>query len=97
MLHQGVSNKPEKLARSFNFSFRYKFGDFYPIELEIKDTTYIVRYASYLDLHLKIDNEDWLRNKRYDKIDDFNFSIVNFPLICSKFQQHLYMEYISFN
>ena len=47
------------------------------------DTTYIVRSVSYLDLHLKIDNEGWLRTKRYDKIDDFNFSIVNIPFICS--------------
>ena len=37
------------------------FGDFvdhiYPIELEIKDTTYTDRSASYLDLHLEIDSE----------------------------------------
>ena len=51
---QGILNKNEKkLARSFNFTFRYiddvlsinnsRFGNFvdliYPIELEIKDTT----------------------------------------------------------
>jgi hypothetical protein len=34
-----------------------KFGDFvyriYPIELEIKNTTYTARSASYLDLYLK--------------------------------------------
>ena len=63
--------KNEKnLARSFNFTFRYiddvlslnnsRFGDsvdrIYPIELEIKDTTYIDRSASYLDLHLEIDS-----------------------------------------
>jgi hypothetical protein len=33
-----------------------RFGDFvdriYPIELEIKDTTYTDRSASYIDLHL---------------------------------------------
>jgi hypothetical protein len=29
-----------------------------PIELEIKDTTDIARYASYLDLHFETDNED---------------------------------------
>jgi hypothetical protein len=35
-----------------------KFGDFgdriYPVDLEIKDTTYTSRSASYLDLHLEI-------------------------------------------
>ena len=95
---QGLLKKNEKkLARSFNFTFRYiddvlslnnsRFGDFvdriYPIELEIKDTTDTDRSASYLDLHLEIDSEGRLRTKLYDKRDDFNFPIVNFPFICS--------------
>ena len=41
------------------------------------------RSASYLDLHLEIDNEGRLRTKLYDKRDDFNFPIVFFPVICS--------------
>ena len=64
-----------------------RFGDFvdriYPIELEIKDTTDIDRTASYLDLHLEIDSEGRFRMKLYDKRDEFNFPIVNFPFICS--------------
>ena len=58
---QGLLKKNEKkLARSFNFTFRYiddvlslnsRFGDFvdriYPIELEIEDTTDKDRSASY--------------------------------------------------
>jgi hypothetical protein len=69
----------KKLARSFNFTFRYiddvlslsnaKFGVFvdriYPIELEIEDTTDTAWSASYLDLHLEIDNEVRLRIKLY--------------------------------
>jgi hypothetical protein len=51
------------------------------IELEIKDTTDTDRFASYLDLHLDIDSEGQLRMKLYDKRDDFNFPIVNFPFI----------------
>ena len=92
-----ISNCKDSLARSFNFTFRYiddvrslnnsRFGDFgdriYPIELEIKDTTDTYRSASYLDLHLKIDSEGRLRTKLYDKWDDFNFLIVNFPCINS--------------
>ena len=89
---QGLVKKNEKkLARSFNFMFRYinvvlslnnsRFGDF--VELEIKHTTDIDRSASYLDLHLEIDSEGWLRTKLYDERDDFNFPIVNFPFICS--------------
>ena len=74
---QGLLKKNEKrLARSFNFTFRYiddvlslnnsRFGDFvyciYPIELEIKDTTDTDRSASYLDLHLEIDSEGTVKN-----------------------------------
>ena len=87
----------KKLARSFNFTFRYiddvlslsnaRVGDFvdriYPIELEIKDTTDTDRSTSYLDLHIEIDSEWWLRTKLYDKRNYFNFPIVNFPFICS--------------
>jgi hypothetical protein len=64
-----------------------RFGDFvdhiYPIELEIKDTTDTDRSASCLDLHLEIDSEGRLRTQLYDKRDDFNILIVNFPFICS--------------
>ena len=95
---QGLLKKhKKKLARSFNFTLCYiddvlsvynsRFGDFvdciYPIELEIKDTTDTDRSASYLDLHLEIHSEGLLKAKLYDKRDVFNFSIVNFPFICS--------------
>ena len=53
------------------------------IELEIKDTTDTDMSASYLDLHLEIDSEGWFRTKLYNKKDDFNFLIVNFPFICN--------------
>ena len=46
----------------------------YPVDLEI---------SSYLDLCLEIDSEDRLRKKHYDKRDDFNFSMMNFPFISS--------------
>ena len=64
-----------------------RFGDFidriYPIEFEIKETTDTDTSASYIGLHLEIDNEGRLRTKLYDKRDDFNFPIVNFPFLCS--------------
>jgi hypothetical protein len=50
-----------------------------PIERELKETTFAVRPASYLDLNLKIDSEGRLKTKRYDKRDGFNFAFVNFP------------------
>jgi hypothetical protein len=93
-IHGLLKKNEKKLARSCNFKFHNidyvlslntsRFGDcvdrIYPIELEIKDTTDTDRSASYLDLHLEIDS---LRTKLYDKRDDFNFPIVNFPFICS--------------
>ena len=64
-----LKKNEKKLARSFNFTFRYaddvlslnksRFGDLvdriYPNELKIKDTTDTDRSTSYLDLHLEID------------------------------------------
>ena len=86
-IHEILKKNVKKLARSFNFTFHYiddvlsRFGDF--VELEIRDTTNIDRSASYLDIHLEIDSEGRLRTKLYDKRDDFNCPIVNFPFICS--------------
>ena len=55
----------------------------YPIASEIKDSTDTARAASFFALHLEIDNQRRLRTKPCDKRDDFNFTIVNFPFICS--------------
>ena len=85
----------KKQSSSFNFTFRYiddvlslnnsKFGDYldiiYPEELEIKDTTDSTKFANYLDLRLEIDKNGHLITGLYDKRDDFNFPIVNFPFI----------------
>jgi len=97
-----------RLARSFNFTFRYiddvlslnnsRLGDFvdriYPIELKIKDITDTDRSASYLDLHLEIDSEGRLRKKLYNKRDDFNFPLWTFHSYVATFQQHLHMWYM---
>ena len=98
-IHGLLKKNEKKLARSFNFTFRYiddvhvlslnnfRFGDFvdsiYPIELQIKDTKETDMSALYLELHLEIDIAGRLRTKLYNKRDDFDFPIVNFPFICS--------------
>ena len=68
-----------------------KFGnyivDIYPAELEIKDTTDADHLASYLDLDLSYDRDKRLEVKLYDKRDDFNFNIVNFPFLSSNIPQ----------
>ena len=91
-IHGLLKKNEYKLARSFNFKFRYiddvislnnsRFGDFvdriYPIELEIEYITDTDRSASSLYIHLEIDDEGRLKMKLYDKRDNFNFPIVNF-------------------
>lgn len=54
------------------------------IELDIKDTTYTVKYVLYIYLHLKIDNEDRSKTNLLDKSDDSSFPVMNFPFVCSK-------------
>ena len=92
-----LDDNQQTLARPFKSTFRYKndvlplnnlrLGHFvdhiYPIELEIKDTTDTDRSASCFDLLLEIDSEGWLRTNLFDKRDNFNFPIGNFPFICS--------------
>ena len=55
----------------------------YPPELEIKDTTESNTSASYLDLLLSFCRDGQLRTSLYDKRDDFNFHITNFPFLSS--------------
>ena len=55
----------------------------YTAELEIKDTTESNTSASYLDLLLSIESDGQLRTSLYDKRDDFNLHITNFPFLSS--------------
>ena len=96
-----IKSGKRHLAKSFCFTYRYiddvlsinnpTFGDYiniiYPVELEIKDTTDADHHASYLDLLLKYDNFHRLQVKLYDKRDDFNFDLVNFPFLSSNIPQ----------
>ena len=55
----------------------------YPSELEIKGTTESNTSTSFLDLLLSIGMDGQLHTSLYDKRDDFNFHITNFPLLSS--------------
>ena len=84
------------LAQQFNYTYRYiddvlslkniKFAEYlefiYPCELEIKETTETAASSSYLDCYIYIDNGK-LTTRLYDKRDDFNLPIVNFPFLSS--------------
>jgi hypothetical protein len=86
----------KKLAVSFNHTFRYiddvlsinnpNFHNYvpliYPDELEIKDATESDIFVSYVDILLNIDSNGRLTTSLYDKRNDFDFAIVNFPVIC---------------
>ena len=63
--------------------FENYLGQMYPPELEIKDTTESNTSASYLDLLLSIGRDGQLHTSLYDKRDDFNFHITNFPFLSS--------------
>ena len=90
-------DKKIHVARAFNFIYRYiddvlsinnsRFAEFlpliYPPELAVKETTDTASSASFLDLYLEFDDSGQLSTKIYDKRDDFNFKIINFPNMCS--------------
>ena len=87
-----ISKTNMNLARKFNLCSRYiddlfvgNFPNFrehiykiYPRELEIKPEFNNTREVAYLDLKMKVVNMN-LEFSIYDKRDDFNFEIVNFP------------------
>ena len=78
-----------------------RFSDYlhriYPNELEVNDTTDNQTSASYLNLHLEIDNGGRFKTKLYDKRDDFTFPIVNFSLPVAIFQHHQRMDFTFHN
>ena len=52
----------------------------YPSELQLNKANTSDTEAAFLDLHLSIYN-DIVSTKIYDKRDDFDFQIVNFPFL----------------
>ena len=54
--------------------------------LNFKVTTESITSASYLDLLLSIGRDGQLHTSIYDKRDDFNFYITNFPFLSSNIQ-----------
>jgi hypothetical protein len=55
----------------------------YPDEIEIKETAESDKSASYLYILFNIDSNRRLTTLLYDKRDDFDFAIDNFPFLCS--------------
>ena len=63
-----------------NVYFDNMVSQIYPSELQLNKTNTSDTEAAFLDLHLSISN-DIVSTKIYDKRDDFDFEIVNFPFL----------------
>ena len=61
-----------------NVYFDNMVGQIYPSELQLNKANTSDTEAAFLDLHLSIFNGT-VSTKMYDKRDDFDFEIVNFP------------------
>ena len=84
-----------RLARSFNLCCRYfddlilfnngKFFDhlkeIYPSQLTVENANKSDHLTDYLDLTFVIDSGGKLSTRPYDKRDDFDLHIVNFPFL----------------
>ena len=60
--------------------FEQMVGQIYPTELQINKANSSDTEALFLDLNLSITNVI-VSSKIYDKLNDFNFEIVNFPFL----------------
>ena len=63
-----------------NVYFDNMASQIYPSELQLHKASTSDTKAAYLDLHLSISN-DIISTRIYDKRDDFDFEIVNFPFL----------------
>ena len=86
-----------KYARSFNLCYQHidylivfnnkKYGNYdkeiYPSQLTVGKENTSDDLANYLDLTFIIGSNNRVYTKLYDKRDDFDFHIVNFPFLSS--------------
>ena len=63
-----------------NVYFDNMVSQIYPSELQLNKANTADTEATFLDLHLSISN-DIVSTKIYDKRDDFDFEIANFPFL----------------
>ena len=65
----------------------------YPAELQLNKANVSDTEAAFLDLNLSI-HTDIVSTKIYDKRDDFNFDVVNFPFLMAMSLNAPLMVYI---
>ena len=92
-----IRSDHRKLSGSFNLCYRYtgdlivssnkKFGDYvkemYPSQLTVEKANRSDDLTNYLELSFITGSNNRLFTKLYDKGDDFDFHIVNFPFLWS--------------
>ena len=79
-----------------NVYFDNMVSQIYPSELQLNKANASDTKAAFLDLHLSISN-NIVSTKIYDKRDDFDFEIVNFPFLDGDVPGSHPMETISLN
>ena len=70
----------DDLLNIVNNFFNSIVNRIYPSELQLNKANVSVAEASFLDLHLSI-SDGFVKTKIYDKRDDCDFDIVNFPFL----------------
>ena len=68
----------DDILNTNNVYFDNMVSQIYPSELQLNKTNTFDTEAAFLDLHLSTSNNK-VSTKIYDKRDDFDFKIVNFP------------------
>ena len=79
-----------------NVYFDNMVRQIYPSELQLNIANTSDKKAAFLDLHMSISN-DIVSTKIYDKRDNFDFEIINFPFLDGDFLALHPMESISLN
>ena len=67
----------DNILKINNIYFDNMVSQIYPSELQLNKAT--ISEAAFFDLHLSISN-DIVSTKIYDKCDNFDLEIVNFPI-----------------
>ena len=74
--------------------FEGMVNQIYPPELQLNKANITDTEAPFLDLHLSVAN-GFVSSKIYDKRDDFDFDIVNFPFLDGDVPLSIYLLILS--
>ena len=80
MIFNTTSRCLDDILNINNVYFDIMVSQIYPTELQLNKANTSDTEATFLDLHLSISN-DIVSTKIYDKRDDFDIEIVNFPFL----------------